>query len=118
MTTPGETPDTSTDEQEPRPDDQEQLRDEQGPGCDEEEFAQLAEELVADYAPRLFALIAEVGERVNGHLTAWSGTTRTPPPPATRLPDPTPHHGTFRRAPRSPGWRGSSRAGGDRRGRW
>lgn len=71
MTTPGETPDTSTDEQEPLPDEQEPLPDEQKPVCDEEEFAEIAEELVADYAPRLFGLIAEVGERVDGHLIAW-----------------------------------------------
>lgn len=71
MTTPEETPDTSTDAQVPRHDDQETLWEEQEPVCDEEEFAEIAEELVADYAPRLFALIAEVGERVDGHLIAW-----------------------------------------------
>ncbi|MGQ0777676.1 MAG: hypothetical protein ACT4NY_25255 [Pseudonocardiales bacterium] len=57
MRTPEDTPDTSPDGW--------------GPACDEAEFAEIAEEIVADYAPRLFGLIAEVGERADGHLIAW-----------------------------------------------
>ncbi len=41
------------------------------PLCDEPRFAELVEGLVADCAPRLFALLEEEGERVNGHIVAW-----------------------------------------------
>jgi hypothetical protein len=41
------------------------------PLCDEEEFAAGLEELVADFAPRLFALVEETGERVDGRIVAW-----------------------------------------------
>ncbi|MGH3821322.1 MAG: hypothetical protein ACRDRA_00515 [Pseudonocardiaceae bacterium] len=41
------------------------------PLCDEPEFAALAEGLVADFAPRLFALLEEEGERVDGSIFAW-----------------------------------------------
>ena len=37
----------------------------------EEEFAQEVAELVADEAPRLFALVQEYGERVDGRVIAW-----------------------------------------------
>ncbi|MGH3769397.1 MAG: hypothetical protein ACRDS0_02925 [Pseudonocardiaceae bacterium] len=41
------------------------------PLCDEPRFAALAEGLVADFAPRLFALLEEEGERVDGRIFAW-----------------------------------------------
>jgi len=37
----------------------------------EEEFAQEVAELVADEAPRVFALVEERGERVDGWILAW-----------------------------------------------
>lgn len=37
----------------------------------EEEFAQEVRELVADEAPRVFALVEEYGERVDGWIVAW-----------------------------------------------
>ena len=43
----------------------------EAPLCDEPEFAALAERLVADFAPRLFALVEEAGERVDGRVFAW-----------------------------------------------
>jgi hypothetical protein len=41
------------------------------PLCDEVEFAQEIAELVADEAPRLFAVVQEYGERVDGRIAAW-----------------------------------------------
>ncbi len=41
------------------------------PLCDEAEFAQEIAELVADEAPRLFAVVQEYGERVDGRIAAW-----------------------------------------------
>jgi hypothetical protein len=41
------------------------------PLCAEPEFAALVEELVADCAPRLFALVEETGERADGRIFAW-----------------------------------------------
>lgn len=41
------------------------------PLCDEPQFAALAEKLVADFAPRLFALLEEEGEPVDGRIVAW-----------------------------------------------
>lgn len=41
------------------------------PLCGEEEFAQEVHELVADEAPRVFALVEEYGERVDGWIVAW-----------------------------------------------
>ncbi|MGH3825041.1 MAG: hypothetical protein ACRDRA_19720 [Pseudonocardiaceae bacterium] len=38
---------------------------------DEAEFAEVVEELVADEAPRLFAVVQEYGERVDGRIAAW-----------------------------------------------
>lgn len=40
-------------------------------GETEEEFAREVAELVADEAPRLFALVQEYGERVDGWVIAW-----------------------------------------------
>lgn len=42
-----------------------------GPLCDEEEFAAILEGMVADEAPRLFAVIQEYGERADGWIAAW-----------------------------------------------
>lgn len=41
------------------------------PLCSEVEFAELIDELVADEAPRLFAVVQEYGERVDGRIAAW-----------------------------------------------
>lgn len=41
------------------------------PVCDEERFAELLEGIVADGAPRVFAIVEEYGERVDGHIAAW-----------------------------------------------
>lgn len=41
------------------------------PVCDEPEFAAILEEMVADEAPRLFAVVQEYGERVDGRIVAW-----------------------------------------------
>ncbi|WP_291415258.1 hypothetical protein [Actinophytocola sp.] len=41
------------------------------PACDEHEFAALMEEMVADEAPRLFAVVQEYGERVDAVIAAW-----------------------------------------------
>ncbi|MGH3907817.1 MAG: hypothetical protein ACRDTE_27100 [Pseudonocardiaceae bacterium] len=38
---------------------------------DEPEFAAIVESTVADEAPRLFAIIQEYGERVDGRIAAW-----------------------------------------------
>jgi hypothetical protein len=37
----------------------------------EEEFAALIDELVAEDAPRVFALVEECGERADGWIIAW-----------------------------------------------
>ncbi len=50
--------------------DLEPLGDEE-PLCGEEEFAQEVRELVAAEAPRVFALVEERGERVDGWIVAW-----------------------------------------------
>lgn len=41
------------------------------PLCGEEEFTGLLENMVADEAPRLFAIVAEYGQRVDGVIAAW-----------------------------------------------
>lgn len=41
------------------------------PLCDEAEFIELVDELVDDEAPRLFAVVQEYGERVDGRIAAW-----------------------------------------------
>jgi hypothetical protein len=45
--------------------------DEMAPVFDEHEFAAIMETLVADEAPRLFAVVQEYGERVDGVIAAW-----------------------------------------------
>jgi hypothetical protein len=44
------------------------------PLCDEEDFAEVIAEMVADEAPRLFAIVAEYGERVDARCAAWGLT--------------------------------------------
>jgi hypothetical protein len=39
--------------------------------CSEEEFAQEIREIVAEEAPRVFALVEEHGERVDGWIVGW-----------------------------------------------
>ncbi|MBB5801277.1 hypothetical protein F4560_001045 [Saccharothrix ecbatanensis] len=39
--------------------------------CDEPEFATILEQMVADEAPRLFAVVQEFGDRVDGRIAAW-----------------------------------------------
>jgi hypothetical protein len=41
------------------------------PLCDEQEFAELLENMVADEAPRVFAVVQEYGERVDARIAAW-----------------------------------------------
>ena len=41
------------------------------PLCDEETFAGILEGMVADEAPRVFAIVQEYGERVDGYIAAW-----------------------------------------------
>ncbi|MGB9278772.1 MAG: hypothetical protein WCB57_01595 [Pseudonocardiaceae bacterium] len=41
------------------------------PLCGEVEFTELVDEMVADEAPRLFAVVQEYGERVDGRIAAW-----------------------------------------------
>ncbi len=41
------------------------------PLWDEAEFAAGLEGLVADFAPRLFALVEETGERLDSRIVAW-----------------------------------------------
>jgi len=41
------------------------------PVCDEPEFAAILEEMVADEAPRLFAVVQEYGDRMDGRIAAW-----------------------------------------------
>lgn len=41
------------------------------PLCGSEEFAALLENMVADEAPRLFAVVQVYGERVDGRIVAW-----------------------------------------------
>ncbi|TVT21725.1 hypothetical protein FNH06_16105 [Amycolatopsis acidiphila] len=38
---------------------------------DEPGFAAILENMVADEAPRLFAIVQEYGERVDGRIAAW-----------------------------------------------
>lgn len=49
------------------------VRDPSGlpPLCSEEEFAEILEGMVADEAPRLFAVVQEYGDRVDGRIAAW-----------------------------------------------
>lgn len=41
------------------------------PLCDEAEFTELIDEMVTEEAPRLFAVVQEYGERVDGRIAAW-----------------------------------------------
>ncbi|MGW1682051.1 hypothetical protein [Saccharopolyspora sp. NPDC002376] len=41
------------------------------PLCDEVRFGAILECIVADEAPRLFAIVQEYGERVDGRIAAW-----------------------------------------------
>jgi hypothetical protein len=41
------------------------------PLCDEKGFAAILEGMVADEAPRVFAVVQEYGERVDGRIAAW-----------------------------------------------
>lgn len=41
------------------------------PACDEHEFTAIVEGMVADEAPRLFAVVQEYGERVDAVIAAW-----------------------------------------------
>jgi hypothetical protein len=41
------------------------------PLCEEDEFAEVVAEMVADEAPRLYAIVAEFGERVDAKCAAW-----------------------------------------------
>ncbi len=41
------------------------------PLCGEPEFAAILESMVVDEAPRLFAVVQEYGERVDGRIAAW-----------------------------------------------
>ncbi|APU14573.1 MULTISPECIES: hypothetical protein [Actinoalloteichus] len=41
------------------------------PLCDEETFAEILAEIVADEAPRLFAVVEEYGERADARIAAW-----------------------------------------------
>lgn len=42
-----------------------------GPLGTEAEFTALIEGMVAEFAPRLFAVVQEYGERLDGRLAAW-----------------------------------------------
>jgi|SRR5699024_4466654 len=41
------------------------------PLCGEEVFSQVLGRMVADHAPRLFAIVAEYGDRVDAAIAAW-----------------------------------------------
>jgi hypothetical protein len=41
------------------------------PLCAEAEFSELVDELVAEDAPRLFAVLQEYGDRADGRIAAW-----------------------------------------------
>jgi hypothetical protein len=41
------------------------------PLCAESEFAAILDGMIADEAPRLFAVVQEYGERVDGRIAAW-----------------------------------------------
>lgn len=48
-----------------------ELRTEPRALCGEDEFAELVAEMVADEAPRLFAVVQERGVREDGRIAAW-----------------------------------------------
>ncbi len=41
------------------------------PMCDEEMFASILDEMVADEAPRMFAIVQEYGERADARIAGW-----------------------------------------------
>lgn len=41
------------------------------PLCGEEQFSRILEGMVADNAPRLFAIVQEYGDRVDARIAAW-----------------------------------------------
>jgi hypothetical protein len=41
------------------------------PLCDEDVFAKIVDGMVADCAPRLFAIVEEYGVRLDGRIAAW-----------------------------------------------
>lgn len=47
------------------------MTDEITPLGDEEEFGRLLSEMVTDQAPRMFAVVQEYGERIDGRIAAW-----------------------------------------------
>lgn len=47
------------------------VADGEGPLCDEAEFDDLVREMVDTFAPRLFAVVQEYGERVDARIAAW-----------------------------------------------
>lgn len=58
------------------PDDDERYEEEVDPAtlaplCGEEEFAAEVSQMVAEEAPRLFAVVQEYGTRVDGRIAAW-----------------------------------------------
>lgn len=44
------------------------------PLCGEEQFSRILESMVADNAPRLFAIVQEYGDRVDARIAAWGIT--------------------------------------------
>lgn len=47
------------------------MQDDIKPLGNEAEFSQLLAEMVADQAPRVFAVVQEYGERIDGRIAAW-----------------------------------------------
>ena len=47
------------------------MKDDIRPLGNEEEFGKLLAEMVADQAPRMFAVVQEYGERIDGRIAAW-----------------------------------------------
>lgn len=47
------------------------LSDVPEPLCEEEEFAELIDNMVADEAPRIFAVVQELGERGDARIAGW-----------------------------------------------
>lgn len=42
-----------------------------GPLCGEAEFSELIDQMVAENAPRVFAVVQELGDRIDGWIAAW-----------------------------------------------
>ncbi|RSM45496.1 hypothetical protein DMA12_13615 [Amycolatopsis balhimycina DSM 5908] len=47
------------------------VADEEGPLCDQAEFDELVNGMVATFAPRLFAIVQEYGDRFDARIAAW-----------------------------------------------